>query len=180
MNIILSKNKGIVSKIGDSINPLKKAILNIDFKNRRQREKVFYEVGHNYGEVMKNINNFTDTVVNACDATFKGVGRLFDDEERVFEIGAHLFVQRKFYTHHAVYIGKGRVVHYLQEKVMETSIKEFACGAKVFSKSDKDSPRHFLKSEVVKRAFSRIGESKYNLAVNNCENFAKWCRNGFY
>ncbi|MBD8032914.1 lecithin retinol acyltransferase family protein [Solibacillus sp. Sa1YVA6] len=28
------------------------------------------------------------------------------------------------------------------------------------------------------RARSRIGEMDYNLAMNNCENFVRWCRIG--
>lgn len=30
--------------------------------------------------------------------------------------------------------------------------------------------------ETVKRARSRLGENKYNLALNNCEHFAIWCK----
>lgn len=32
--------------------------------------------------------------------------------------------------------------------------------------------------ETIERAISRIGESKYNLAFNNCEHFAIWCKTG--
>lgn len=32
--------------------------------------------------------------------------------------------------------------------------------------------------ETVKRAMSRIGESNYNLVLNNCEHFAIWCKTG--
>jgi hypothetical protein len=32
--------------------------------------------------------------------------------------------------------------------------------------------------ETVERAISRIGESKYNLATNNCEHFVIWCKTG--
>lgn len=32
--------------------------------------------------------------------------------------------------------------------------------------------------ETVSRARSRIGEKKYNLALNNCEHFAVWCKTG--
>lgn len=34
--------------------------------------------------------------------------------------------------------------------------------------------------ETVVRAKSRIGEEKYNLAVNNCEHFAIWCKTGVH
>ena len=32
--------------------------------------------------------------------------------------------------------------------------------------------------ETVKRARSRLGQGGYNLALNNCEHFAVWCRTG--
>lgn len=32
--------------------------------------------------------------------------------------------------------------------------------------------------ETVRRARSKIGEGGYNLALNNCEHFAVWCRTG--
>ena len=39
-------------------------------------------------------------------------------------------------------------------------------------------PRTYSAKETVRRAYSRIGESEYNLATNNCEHFALWCRTG--
>lgn len=38
--------------------------------------------------------------------------------------------------------------------------------------------RTYSAKETVRRAYSRIGESEYNLATNNCEHFALWCRTG--
>lgn len=32
--------------------------------------------------------------------------------------------------------------------------------------------------ETIERARSRLGENKYNLAFNNCEHFAIWCKTG--
>ena len=34
--------------------------------------------------------------------------------------------------------------------------------------------------ETVARAESRVGETKYNLAFNNCEHFALWCKTGIH
>lgn len=34
--------------------------------------------------------------------------------------------------------------------------------------------------EAVQRAMSRLGEESYNLALNNCEHFAIWCRTGVH
>ncbi|KAH7714702.1 NC domain containing protein [Aphelenchoides avenae] len=34
--------------------------------------------------------------------------------------------------------------------------------------------------EILQRAHSRLGESSYHLAKNNCEHFVRWCRNGVH
>ena len=34
----------------------------------------------------------------------------------------------------------------------------------------------FSPEETVERAYSRLGEQKYNLLTNNCEHFAIWCK----
>jgi len=42
-----------------------------------------------------------------------------------------------------------------------------------------DEPIHiFSPHETVTRAYSRLGEDKYNLIMNNCEHFAIWCKTG--
>lgn len=38
----------------------------------------------------------------------------------------------------------------------------------------------FSAEETVKRAESKLGETKYNLAFNNCEHFAIWCKTGLH
>ena len=35
-------------------------------------------------------------------------------------------------------------------------------------------------SETVKRAIGRLGETEYNLFLNNCEHFALWCKTGIH
>ncbi|MGL5577241.1 MAG: lecithin retinol acyltransferase family protein, partial [Sarcina sp.] len=79
---------------------------------------------------------------------------------------------------HGIYVGNGRVVHYLKEQVTETSLADFACGEKIFVKTEKQSPRQHKKRDAIKRAYSRLGENRYNLAINNCDHFVRWCRNG--
>ena len=34
------------------------------------------------------------------------------------------------------------------------------------------------RAQAVERAAGRIGERRYNLALNNCEHFANWCATG--
>lgn len=36
----------------------------------------------------------------------------------------------------------------------------------------------YSNTETISRARSRLGETKYNLIVNNCEHFAVWCKTG--
>ncbi len=36
----------------------------------------------------------------------------------------------------------------------------------------------YTQEETVKRAESRLGERSYNIATNNCEHFAIWCKTG--
>lgn len=103
------------------------------------------------------------------------------------ELADHLYrsgagAPGKAYTHHAIYIGNGTVIHYAGPigniTVQAASFEEFAEGHRVYRYSETESPLRFSSEEAVRRAKSRLGESDYNLAVNNCENFVRWCRAG--
>lgn len=107
-------------------------------------------------------------------------------------IGAHLVTPRGIYTHHGIYVGDGRVVHYsgfadwvnglksvvgsgIKYPVEEVTLAEFELG-KGFSV--KPYPNHlFTGEEIAQRAKSRIGEDNYCVARNNCEHFCEWCIN---
>jgi hypothetical protein len=101
-----------------------------------------------------------------------------------FALGAHLITPRCGYTHHGIYVGRGRVVHYAgwsralltRRPVEEVSLTEFAgdCGVAV----QPDSAIAFAPAEVVARARSRLGEDCYRLTTNNCEHFCHWARSG--
>jgi len=101
-----------------------------------------------------------------------------------FAIGTHLVTPRRGYTHHGIYAGGGRVVHYAgwsraalaRRPVEEVSLAEFADGRGVAARAD--SPRRFAAAEVVARARSRLGENRYRIASNNCEHFCHWCLSG--
>jgi hypothetical protein len=96
--------------------------------------------------------------------------------------GDHVCVPRSFYSHHAIDVGDGTVIHYTGtpvEKVAaviaQTSMDEFARGATVCVRHY----RHRYDPErTVGRAMSRLGEQAYWLAGNNCEHFATWCATG--
>ena len=63
----------------------------------------------------------------------------------------------------------------LLPKVMVVSLECFAAGdpVQVFDEGTFYSP-----DEIIGRARSRLGETRYGLVCNNCENFATWCRLG--
>lgn len=154
-------------------------ISGIQEMNRRKIEHVTHNVHPTCGYIAKKVTNIGDTIANAHDSVTQGLSRRFKQEERFYKIGDHLYAQRYFYTHHAIYIGNGMVIHYLMDKGIEkTTLENFSCGAKIFVRNKKESPMHYNPTEAVKRAFSRIGENKYNVATNNCDSFVRWCRNG--
>lgn len=94
------------------------------------------------------------------------------------------------YAHYGVYDETpdgGHVIHYTGENehsdfkgvVRETSFEEFLAGDEnyLIRKFNKDKyPNVYSGEETVKRARSQIGRAGYNLAFNNCEHFAVWCK----
>ena len=98
-------------------------------------------------------------------------------------IGAHLVTDRLWYTHHGVYAGAGKVVHYAglsrslrRGPVNEVTLAEFAQGHLVCVWQSPGA--RFAGVEAVQRAYSRIGEDRYRLISNNCEHFCMWCLYG--
>ncbi|GAB7546012.1 lecithin retinol acyltransferase family protein [Cupriavidus sp. 8B] len=95
-------------------------------------------------------------------------------------LGAQLVTPRRGYTHHGLYVGDGKVVHYaglsgalLAGPIEEVPVARFACGHKVWIEPGL-SPK-YTGAEVVRRARSRLGENHYRLLTNNCEHFCMWC-----
>jgi hypothetical protein len=87
-------------------------------------------------------------------------------------------VWRGSYYHHGIYCGD-KVMHYGGDTnaciVKADSLEKFSLGNQI----EIANHAHSLnKSEVVRRAKSRLGEDQYNLAFNNCEHFATWCKTG--
>lgn len=100
-----------------------------------------------------------------------------------FPIGAHLLTPRRGYTHHGIYVGNGRVVHYAglhrawsRGPVEEVSLAEFADGQAVLLKIG--AAAIYPDAAIVERARSRLGENRYRLTTNNCEHFCEWCLRG--
>lgn len=100
--------------------------------------------------------------------------------------GSHIKTSRLGYSHHGIYCGNGKVVHYsgfaqaFKKGALEVTTLDRFLGGETECYIVKH-PSHkikYSKSEIVERAFSRIGEDSYNLAFNNCEHFATWCVTG--
>jgi hypothetical protein len=103
--------------------------------------------------------------------------------ESELPIGAHIVTRRHGYTHHGIYAGAGKVVHYAgfsrglrRGPVEENSLSSFAAGYPVSIVSG--VPPKFEGREVARRARSRIGEDSYRILTNNCEHFCEWCLRG--
>jgi hypothetical protein len=94
-------------------------------------------------------------------------------------VGAHLVTPRTGYSHHGIYLGGAKVVHYSglasgpqSGPVEETDLQAFAAGKGFSVKTYLNS---YSQEEIVLRARSRLGESSYNVFNNNCEHFCLWC-----
>jgi hypothetical protein len=103
--------------------------------------------------------------------------------ESALPIGARIVTRRHGYTHHGIYAGAGKVVHYAglsrglrRGPVEENSLSSFAAGYPVSVVSG--VPSMFEGREVARRARSRIGEDNYRILTNNCEHFCEWCLRG--
>ena len=98
-------------------------------------------------------------------------------------LGAHLITPRHGYSHHGIYVGDGKVVHYAglagslrRGPVEEVSITRFAAGCEVLIEPSADPV--YVRHEAVWRARSRLGDNRYRVLTNNCEHFCAWCLYG--
>lgn len=100
-----------------------------------------------------------------------------------FPLGAHLIVKHFGYTHHGIYAGRGRVIHYsgfahlLKKHPIEiTSMDKFSHGKPVHVQHY-DQPK-YKGRKVVRRMRSRMHENNYHLIINNCEHLCTWAITG--
>ncbi|WP_260432959.1 lecithin retinol acyltransferase family protein [Burkholderia stagnalis] len=98
-------------------------------------------------------------------------------------LGAHLVSDRAGYSHHGIYVGDGRVVHYAglcaslhRGPIEEVTLERFAAGHAVHIVPHPYAM--YAGRTAVLRARSRLGENHYRLLTNNCEHFCTWCVEG--
>jgi Lecithin retinol acyltransferase len=96
------------------------------------------------------------------------------------QLGDHLVVDRDGYTHHGIYAGNGRVIHYggfhrstTRQPVEYISLNAFAAGGDIEVRPEPEAM--YSGTHIVERAKSRLGEDQYRLLTNNCEHFCTWC-----
>jgi hypothetical protein len=93
-------------------------------------------------------------------------------------LASHLVTPRGLYSHHGIYVGNGRVIHYAglahglrRGPVEDVPLERFAHGHSIRVRCDL---RRFDPSTVVERARSRLGEHSYRILTNNCEHLCAW------
>lgn len=100
-----------------------------------------------------------------------------------FPIGTHLIVKHFGYSHHGIYVGRGRVIHYSgfahlfkKHPIEITSLEKFSFGKTIIIQHYND-PK-FTGRKVVRRMRSRMNENNYHLIMNNCEHLCTWAITG--
>lgn len=99
------------------------------------------------------------------------------------EVGTHLVSEREGYTHHGIYAGNGRVIHYggfhhsaRRRPIESITLQRFAAGRAISIQAEPAAA--YTGIDAVVRAESRLGEDRYRLLTNNCEHFCTWCVQG--
>lgn len=132
-------------------------------------------------------NAVKSEIVNPLDVTLSnGLNALTPEEYAQYllpdgvepNLGDHLFCERPNYTHHGVYSGKGQVLNYRGGEIRYDEMSEFLLDSPLYVLPESESPCNYEPEEILYRGRSRLGENRYNLIFNNCEHFARWCRNG--
>lgn len=100
-----------------------------------------------------------------------------------FPVGAHLIVKHLGYTHHGIYAGRGRVIHYSgyahlfkKRPIESTTLQKFSHGKQILVRQYYQ-PK-YKGRVVVRRMRSRINENYYHLIINNCEHLCSWAITG--
>ena len=128
-----------------------------------------------------------DDVIDEVDTAGMIISNIGDgifavnDRDKI-KFGDHILTPRGVYSHHGIYIGSGKVIHYDGDperdekfaKISVASLDYFAGEKNIISLEEHDDVK-FTREEIVARAHYRLGEMKYDLFNNNCQHFALWC-----
>jgi hypothetical protein len=104
--------------------------------------------------------------------------------QRIF-VGSHLRVSRGTYSHHGIYVGRRRMIHFSGKAdgllsgagpVVYESLNNFFLGAERAELVSHQNP--LPPTEIVARAREKLKSADYSLFFNNCEHFATWCVTG--
>jgi hypothetical protein len=169
MNKLLMKTIGIVSSLGSIY--LNSAVVDMECGSNVK------DPSFENGSPACSANSApTPLEANSRHAAF-----IVRDADRL-SAGSHLVSPRKFYVHHGIYLGDGKVAHYsglsasLQAGPIEiTDLDRFGNGSSIWVHEEQCA---FSSDEIIVRAMSRVGESQYKILSNNCEHFCNWCING--
>ena len=98
--------------------------------------------------------------------------------------GDHVCVRRRgrFYTHHGIYMGDGKVIHFagsirekIDPKVYETDLSHFLKGGIL---RRRDYKKRLPAPETIRMAKQQLLDGSYSTIWNNCEHFATYCATG--
>jgi hypothetical protein len=188
-----SKEKGTVIKMFGPFIFLRNHIGKPLQRNiQRKIENIAYNINPDLGNITvsinKSLNNIDDKIENVIETIDNSlssgkvsqIGDKLFKAQTSFELADHLYIYgvANTYTHHGLYVGNNKVLHYSDGEVKESSISDFCSGKEIYRKNKFDSPITYEPNKVIFRAYSRVGENQYNLLYNNCENFVRWCRCG--
>lgn len=169
MTKLLVKTIGIISSLGSIY--LNSTIVSTDCASNLNN--LFFESGSN---ACAGITAPTPSDVSSKPATHN----LRNADS--LAAGSHLVSPRKFYAHHGIYLGDGKVAHYsglsasLHAGPIEiTDLDHFGNGRPIWILQQQCA---FSSDEIIVRALSRVGESQYKILSNNCEHFCNWCITG--
>ena len=97
------------------------------------------------------------------------------------EKGDHLISARSGYSHHGLYLGRNKVIHYsgssgltLQNGTIEIVELEIFCQGNGYTVQTYPF-RIYDHKNSIDRAKSRLGEDWYSILRYSCEIFVRWC-----
>jgi hypothetical protein len=156
----------------DLVDKMNKTMTKVLKMYKNQAKELVKQYDEGMGDLLESADRFIQSARNVIQNQIK--------ERKVFpidsiSIGDHLCVDKGLYSHHGLYIGGRDVLHYDNGHVYTIKLDDFL-GPQYWEIVD--SPLIYEIDVAIQRGLSRLGESKYNIVLNNCEHFVIWCRGG--